>query len=260
MSNLSDIGFPVKSEQDVNQVIMDILPHLTQIPCPPRGYYYRFADESGAEIYLQTNPAQEIIGFNPAYDGKSLFRVGLIEKIERDTSDLDGAFQAWASPHDEKSPADTGLFPFVFDLPDFRTKDRIDLPKTTDIQLSAFASSDFEIFVSEAEYENAQSDKPHFAAKSFVPSGLFNVQQNSADQNDEIEQAIPPQAHAIFAGEIKDFARRTNKFSGAEFCWFQIETLGGEIDVLADPNLIKIEPALGGIVRGSFWLSGKIID
>ena len=98
MSNLSDIGFPVKSEQDVNQVIMDILNHLNPIPCPPRGYYFKFEDNSGAEIYLQTNPAQEIIGFNPAFGGKSRRKVGLTKLIERDTSELDGAFHAWSNP------------------------------------------------------------------------------------------------------------------------------------------------------------------
>ncbi len=253
MSNLSDIGFPVKSEQDVNQVIMDILKHLETIPCPPHGYYFKFEDKSGAEIYLQTNTAQEIMGFNPAFSGKSKRKVGLTKKIERDTSLLDGAFHAWTNPTTEDFE-ETGEYPFVFDVPDFRTKDNTELPKIADIQLTAFASNDFKLFSSEEDFSGSQ-DEPKFASKSFIPSGLF-----SFDENGESTEINPPQAHGILSGIIKEFELRKNEFTKEDFYWFWIETFGGDVDVVADVNLIKEEPKIGGIIRGSFWLSGKILN
>jgi hypothetical protein len=39
-----------------------------------------------------------------------------------------------------------------------------------------------------------------------------------------------------------------------------VDTLGGEVDVVADVKLISSEPQIGGIVSGQFWLSGKIIQ
>ena len=243
MSNLSDIGFPVKSEQDVNQVIMDVMPHLSQIPCPPRGFYYKFSDESGAELFLQGNTGQDILGFNPAFNGKSRRLVGLTTAIERDTSELDGAFKAVANPSDQDIPEDSGDFEFVFDLPDFRMHEDFDVQTTLEVQLTAFASNDFQVFSS--------SDNQTIDPNSFVASGLNQVTPDG--------DAIPPQAHAKIVGEIKDFELRTNTLTRSEFYWFLIETQGGEIDIVADPNLITTEPEKGGIVSGSFWLSGKLI-
>ncbi len=253
MSNLSDIGFPVRNEQDVNQMLMDIMKNLKTIPCPPRGYYFKFEDKSGAEIYMQTNDAQEIMGFNPAFVGKSQRKVGLTKIIERDTSDLDGAFYAWANPTDE-DVEHTGDYPFVFDVPDFRTKDNIELPKVLDIQLTAFASNDFQVFSDKKDFDSTQNGEPKVASKSFIPKGLFYVGENG-----EIVDIEPPQAHAILTGEIKDFELRTNEWTGEKFYWFLVETFGGEIDVVADSKLLEGEPSVGGILKGSFWLSGKIL-
>jgi hypothetical protein len=253
MSNLSDIGFPVRSEHDVNDVIMSILKHLETIVCPPRGFYFKFKDKSGAEIYLQTNSAQEIIGFNPSFSGKSKRRVGLTEIIERDTSDLDGAFHAWANPKEEDFE-NSGEYPLVFDVPDFRVYENIELPKLAEIQLNAFASNDFQIFANAEDFDSSQTEETKFASNFFIPGGLFSV-----NENEETDDIIPPQAHAMFAGEIKEFELKTNEFTGEAFYWFWVETFGGQIDVVADIALVKEKPQIKGIVRGSFWLSGKLI-
>lgn len=249
MSNLSDIGFPVQNEQDVNVLITETIKYVESIRCP-QGFYLIFADSSGAEIYLQGNPDQELIGFNPHFDGESRRTVGLIRKVERDSSELDGGFYAWANPvHND---AETGEYPFVFDVPDFRTAEINDFPIIKDIQLTAFASNDFKIFADEKEF-CADEELTNIAAKSFIPSGLFLPDENQT----EIE---PPRPIGIFAGEIKRFELKTNELSNENFYWFLVETLGGEVDVVADVKLIPVEPKIGGIVSGQFWLSGKILD
>lgn len=253
MSNLSDIGFPVRGEQDVNRVIMDILPHLTQIPCPPHGYYFRFGDPSGAEIYLQTNPAQEIIGFNPAFAGESRMPAGLTKRIERDTSPLDGAFHAWADPSGEDFET-TGAFPFVFDVPDFRALEGLELPHGTQVQLSAFASNDLRVYADADEFAAAQNGDQDAATRSFIPSGLFSFGGNGEPVPNE-----QPQAHCVLTGEIGETELRTNVFTEEKFYRLQVATRAGEVDVVADPLLFETEPAPGAIVRGSFWLSGRLI-
>ncbi|MGI8786858.1 MAG: hypothetical protein ACR2HG_03755 [Pyrinomonadaceae bacterium] len=250
MSNLSDIGFPTRGEQDVNEMIMHVL-ELTEPIRSPRGFYLKFSDASGAEVWLQGNFEQELIGFNPHFAGKSRRRVCLTKMIERDSSELDGGFHAWANP--QNGATDSGDYPFVFDAPDFRTIDELNFPHVCEIQLTAFASNDFKIFADEKNYNDSQEDKSKFASKSFIPSGLFLPDDNATP----IE---PPRPIGIFAGEIKDFELKTNEISGEKFYWFLVGTFGGEIDVVADTKLILDEPQIGGIVRGQFWLSGKIID
>lgn len=254
MSNLSDIGFPVRHEGDVNDVIMSVLNHVGEVRCP-RGFYLKFSDKSGAELYLQGNFDQELIGFNPHFAGKSKRKVGLTQVIEREASELDGGFHAWANPSDENVET-SGEYPFVFDLPDFRTVPALQLPQIVDIQLTAFASNDFKIFESETEFNESQESEIKYASKSFVPTGLIAVQSSGAESVDF--NLVRPVGQ--FAGEIKEFELRTNSLTNAEFYWFLVETLGGEIDVVSDPKWIETEPKIGGIVSGQFWLSGRIIN
>jgi hypothetical protein len=249
MSNLSDIGFPVQNEQDVNGLIEDLLSVVKPTHCK-QGAYYIYTDTSGAEMYLQGNTGDELIGFNPHFAGESRRTVCLTEMIERDSSELDGGFHAWANPSDASDP-ESGDYPFVFDAPDFRTYAISQFPRACDIQLTAFASNDFKIYQTETEYYDSQTGEPKFAAKSFVPSALFGAVEN-ADE--------PPRPIGKFAGEIKAFEMKRNQRTKANFYWFLVETLGGEIDVVADPKLIASEPQLGGVVSGQFWLSGRLIE
>lgn len=249
MSNLSDIGFPVRGEQDVNDVIVKVLETVSEIPCP-RGAYYKFVDASGAAIYLQANASQELIGFNPHFEGKSRRTVCLTEAIEKESSELDGAFHAWANPSEENNP-ESGEYPLVFDVPDFRTNINLKFPQNHEAQLTAFASSEFGVFKSEQDYYDSQEAEVKFASKSFIPNGLFNL---------EADKTEPPLAFGVFTGEIKEFELKTNTLTGEKFYWFLVDTLGGEIDVVADPKLVTIEPNVGGYLNGQFWLSGRLIS
>lgn len=251
MSNLSDIGFPVKGEEDINEMIQNVARYVVEVPCL-NGFYYRFTDESGAEIYLQTNQGQEIIGFNPHFAGKSRRKVTLTKIIERDSSELDGGFHGWANPAEENNP-ESGEYPFVFDVPDFRTIGRIKFPQDFEIQLTAFASNEFKIYETAQHYLNSQDSEVKFASKSFVPSGLF-----APDENTPAPET--PRPFGIFTGEIKEYELKTNMLRKEQFYWFLVDTLGGEVDVVADAKLVTAEPEIGGILSGQFWLSGKLID
>lgn len=251
MSNLSDIGFPVQSEHDVNEILMLVLEKAKEIRCS-HGFYLKFSDISGAEMYLQGNFDGELVGFNPHFAGKSRRLVGLTKAIERNSSELDGGFHAWAAPGGDDAET-SGEYPFVFDVPDFRVNKISDLPKILEIQLTAFASNDFEMFESEAEFYDSQDSDPKFSSNFFIPSGLFQP-------DEKMTQIEPPRPIGIFAGEIKEFELKTNGLTNEKFYWFLAETLGGEIDVAADPKLIFAEPKIGGIVQGQFWLSGRLTD
>lgn len=251
MSNLSDIGFPVQSEHGVSEILMQVLEKTKEIRCP-QGFYLKFSDISGAEMYLQGNFDGELIGFNPHFAGKSKRLVGLTKAIERDSSELDGGFHAWAEPGGEDVET-SGAYPFVFDVPDFRVNKINDFPKIQEIQLTAFASNDFKMFESKAEFYDAQDSEPKFSPTFFIPSGLFLPDENMTP----IE---PPRPVGTFAGEIKEFEFKINGLTNEKFYWFLIETFGGEIDVVADPKLVFAEPEIGGVVRGQFWLSGRLTD
>jgi hypothetical protein len=52
---------------------------------------------------------------------------------------------------------------------------------------------------------------------------------------------------------------KVNVLTGRAFYWALVETLGGAYDVVIDSRGLSGVPAVGGVLSGSFWLSGRII-
>ena len=97
MSNFSDIGFNAETEEDYYQLIEKVYAKSKPIKVK-EGIYVVYSDESGAELWLQFNKSNELIGINPHYKGKSKRLVCLTSRIDQDTSILDGSFHCWAEP------------------------------------------------------------------------------------------------------------------------------------------------------------------
>ncbi|QQS42591.1 MAG: hypothetical protein IPM63_06560 [Acidobacteriota bacterium] len=237
MSNLSDIGFPVNNDEDVNQMLMDVLAGIQQVSCPPYGYYYRFEDASGAQVFLQANPVQELMGFNPGFKGSATATLELIRTIERDTSELDGAYVARGA---EGGPV------FVFDLPDFRRLKPASLPAKAEVELTAFATNDLEILEPGADTPAEPSIAPLRDSEKTLLAGD--------------PAAPPPQAHVRIEAVIATAEKRANSKTNAEFWAISAATPAGEISVVADPGLVVRDPLSGDVLKGSFWLSGKIAN
>lgn len=248
-SNLSDIGFNVDTEEDFERLLQTAFdlstPYRTK-----EGTYFLYTDKSGAELWIQFDKENHCIGANPHYSGKSRRKVGLTEIVERQSTILDGAFYCWAEPSKENDP-DSGEYPFVFDVPDFRMIGPIEFPKDCEIQLTAFAQH-ISIFDSEKEYEEVVTEEVKYATQSFVPTGLF------VDGTEGSKAS--PLAQGFFTGTIKEFAKRQNVLMGGEFYWLLVDTLGGEIDIVADMEFFEKEPLKNGVIQGLFWLSGRLID
>ncbi len=59
----------------------------------PNGRYLRWSSDCGAEIWIQLDDANDLIGMMPHFAGESLIRVGITSRINRpDDTVLDGAF------------------------------------------------------------------------------------------------------------------------------------------------------------------------
>lgn len=243
-SHLSSIGFPVETEEDFARLAERVAREATTVSVKGGGYS-RWAGAGGEELWLQLNSRNELIGMNPHFSGPSSVRVGVTSRVARpNDTKLDGALHAWASPGD--APED-GEYPFVFDLPDAGVYSDLEIPAIAEAQIAAFAH-DIAFFESEATYEASQDpDGVRFASRSFVPSGLFQA----ADSTNDLAQAI-------FTGHVLQSSVRTNAISQAQFYWALVDTLGGRYDVVIDPALLDRVPTPGGILSGSFWLSGRL--
>lgn len=249
-SHFSTIGFDVQDEEGFVALAQDLAPQAECLSVK-RGQYLHWQDPSGAELWLQLDKNGDLVGMNPHFAGKSEVQVGLQSRLDRkEDTDLDGALHGWAEP--ESGEADSGVYPFVFDLPDAGTYSDLKLPAHGTAQIAAFAH-EVSIFESPEAYDAAQSsEEVKFASQSFIPSGLLT----SGDTEEESRSA--PSATAFFAGHIMEAETRTNARTGLPFRWLLVETLGGTFDVVVDADVLAQALPVGGVLSGSFWLSGRL--
>jgi hypothetical protein len=245
-SHLSSIGFLVESDQDFLD-LADRAVSQGEETRSRRGVYRRWGNASGAELWAQVDRRGDLIGMNPHFAGLGRMRVGLTERLPppKEESPLDGAFHGWLDP---KERPERGECPFVFDSPDFDLHRSLRLPAVVELQLAAFAH-ELAIYASDAAYDAANTDGQRLAAESFIPSGLFSAAGGARRS---------PEAHAVLAGHVLAAEQRRNPDGGAMFRWLHVRTLGGTLDVVADPDLVAGTPAVGGVITGAFWLSGRL--
>ncbi|MCG8349407.1 MAG: hypothetical protein MI924_16700 [Chloroflexales bacterium] len=246
-SHFSTIGIPIQSQDELlalaQRVVDNSIGHDTE-----HGYYLQWSSSCGAEVWLQINQNNDLIGVTPHFSGKSRVRVGLTQRVlHPDSTELDGALYGWADPASD-DPA-SGCYPLVFDTPDFTLHQHILLPAIVTVQVAAFAH-DVSVFASAKAFAASQTSEFKFASKSYIPAGTFTP---------DGEEVKSPEAHAMFTGHILEAEMRTNQLTGQAFYWALVETLCATYDVVIDPELLDALPHVGNVLYGSFWISGRIV-
>lgn len=245
--HFSPIGFLIESEDDLKKVIKQAMAEAREVIPVKGGSYIRWSGGCGAELWLQGDRKDRLIGLSPHFAGTSQVQIGLAARAKRPyDNDLEGAFKAWTDPSSEG--ATKGAYPLLFDAPDFAVYSEIKLPSLATAQISAFAE-EITIYESAEAYLDSQSDGHKLSSQSFVPVGLL------ADPERDEE---PADARAMFAGHILQAEERVNDLSGEPFVWALVETLGARYDVLIAQAMIDDLPVEGNVVGGSFWLSGRL--
>lgn len=226
----------------------------TPVPTFIGGAYLHFSTLEGVELWIQVSPDKELIGCNPHFAGLGQFSanggfiIDITQAISMGGAPLDGRLVGTIVSEDAYG------CPIVFDVPDFRQyATRLTLPTRAKLQLAALPY-EFNASPTEDAFQADQSSmlgSAKLAAESFIPSGMFKPNGDSTE---------PPTAQAVLTGRILASERRINSFSGLPFHALVIKTLGGVIDMAVDPEFVPTEPVVGGIVFGSFWLTGRILE
>lgn len=244
-SHFASLGFPISDVKGMRRLAGELTPKAQELPAGD-GAYLRWAPGSGEELWLQVDRRRDFSGMNPHFSGVSRLRLGLEQRIKiRGATPLDGAFEAFVLDEEDEAVAQ-----LIFDCPDAVLHAGVPLPAIATAQIAAFAH-DVEIHESVEAFEAAQvaegggPDQLRFASQSFFPSGVF---------------AKRPEATAILSGHVIDSGLRTNALTNDSYTWAAVESVGGVYDVVASPDVIPSAPPLGGVVLGSFWLSGRLLD
>ena len=242
-THFSTIGLSISTDAELLECVEQISPEAEKFPTP-HGTYLRWADQSGAELWIQLNSENELVGINPHFGGRSRVRVLLTHSIgSQNDTPLDGRFHGWADP--TKASADkSGSYPFLFDSPDAACHREMAFPAEVDVQVAAFAH-DIQVFANPKAFDATQTSDTWHTSQSFIPSGLLG-------------SANGPRAEAAFNGHVIRAERRTNTFTGAQFVWCLVSSTGGTFDVVADLEVLPKLPPVGGVISGDFWLTGRI--
>jgi hypothetical protein len=243
-SHFSSIGFTTDTIDDLQRLAETLAGRAEPVETA-KGAYRRWRGSAGEEVWLQLDPAGSgVVGMNPHFEGRSSVRLRLLGTVQRQSETfMDGAFRASTVPPDEHSDHDA--YPLVFDTPDFGAYANVGLPATAEAQIAAFAH-DVTAFDSPEAFAAAETG---FASRAFIPSGLFTPGGGAID---------PPEAVAIVAGHVVHATERTNALTGLRYYAALVDTVGGTYDVVVDPTLLSGVPPLGGVLVGTFWLSGRL--
>jgi hypothetical protein len=244
-SHFASIGFSVDKDEDLIGLAERAARQAERVETR-HGAYLCWRCSSGAELWLQLDREQRLVGMNPHFDGGARVRVGLTDALRRPPLALDGAFEGVADPHDD-SPT-KGAHRIAFDCPNFRACDDVELPSMATVQVAAFAH-DLRVFESVEDYEAAVAGTTSaLESQAYVPAGLLHP-----------ERGVPPTL-ALIAGHIRRAERRVNSLSGRPFHWLSVRSAGGVLDVVVGPELLPEEPRFGGVLTGSFWVSGRLLS
>ena len=236
------IGFAVRDQDELDELATRVIEHGETVRVGP-GEYHRWAPGGGPEVWVQV-AGGEVIGLTPHFNGSSALRVGIVGRVFLpDDSTLEGHLYAWANPPAD-GPLDGGDYPFVFAVPDYRALDGMRVPTAARVQVAAFAH-ELELYATEEAYLAAQDPEMVFAPESFIPAGMFG------------EEGEEPEPLALINGTVLAAERRVNP-AGEGFWWIHLRTLGGEVEVVAEEELVAEPPVVGGVASGEFYLTGRV--
>lgn len=253
-SHFTMLGFPAETREEIGSLMYEAARYSDSYDAPS-GFYAQFA-AGEVELWIQSVPdgtKRRIVGINPHYSGNSRMLVKVIKTVVDPEFPLDGAFYAWANPPEDETSG--GDYPFVFKVPDYEIAlAKLTLPAVVTVQIAAFARR-LDCFETDESYrewqKGAENSGEHgLATEAFIPTGLFIAQEKENKQ---------PTAEALFSGHIEVAELRTNPVTNRQFQYLSVKTFGGTFDIITDPQIVQGQPLVGGVVEGSFWLSGKIL-
>ena len=97
-SHFASIGMHLESPSEYDALIERIISDTEAFEVPD-GRYLKWSSECGAELWIQANSKNEVIGATPYFAGHSRVRIGITSReILPEYSELDGSFPGLDKP------------------------------------------------------------------------------------------------------------------------------------------------------------------
>lgn len=245
-NHFSAIGFTINDVTDINTLVGHMSSSVGEEMACPQGMYLLWRQDPGIELWANRNNALERYGVNPHFSGVGRVKVAVTTIVHRVEdypleSTLIGRMNS-DDPNSEETP------PVVIDMPDYDLKGDAASPgAVVMLQVAAFAH-ELACYPTEQIYLDSQEEEPRFSPEFYIPTSMFTTEPGV------------PRAFSMLAGHVRESRLIVNPHTGQKFHHLVITSLLGTLDVVADPAIVDGQPVVGGVVRGSFWLSGRLVD
>jgi len=243
--NLENIGLPVDSADEHQALVDRAVREGKRIPAVC-GTYFRWRCGDGAELWVRLDRDGGFGGADPYFEGKGVMRVRVSTIGNNGRGLLAGNVTGWMLPIEEDEPEESCRC--CIDLPDFACHVHRPLSAVADFHVAAFAD-ELEVYDTVDAFERAQAhEEVRFAPDAFFAS-TFVVSDGEDDD---------PGAEAVMFGHVLATEERRNPATRARYHTALIRTADATIHVVAAPDLVSAPIVVGGVLGGSFWLSGMV--
>ncbi len=253
-SNFSSMGLKVKSKEDFNALLKKTKEKGKRIPTD-FGSYAKWEMGNGFEFWGKIDKSDYFYDFNPHFSGNSRIKAKMGKIINKNLWKKNEKYlKCMINLDDEEYRA----IPIMFDSPDIESYDKIKRSQDISISVSGIAY-DIGVYEDVNDFFKLESNahsKTNSARKElnnktelFLPLGALKRNLFKAKLKTK----------AFIAGYVLDTKIIENEYSKLTTCWAKVKTLGGEIDILVDEEILERKIYKGSYVVGFFWLSGRIL-
>ncbi|MBD0369880.1 MAG: hypothetical protein ICV60_03435 [Pyrinomonadaceae bacterium] len=274
---LADIGFQVTNGYSYMSLAHRVTEEGKSIQTPAGTYFY-WSRPNGVELWMKAAPEEERTYIHPHFLGKAVMLAAIVDRKSYENNVLaEGCLVAYPRPvkgqgflseHFCLQYGDgtySNYIPFLFDAPDYDRYLELEMPFVADIQITAFPFYllafeteddwiDWQLYggppKAEEEEKEEEEDQDVWGPETFCPSTMLHQRKDKDDY---------PKPTALIAGRVLETGIIENEEGGHEFCWAQVMTTMGDVDVVAAPDMINGYIVKGGILSCQAALSGRIL-
>ena len=246
---LTTVGFQVARQIEFERLLKMAFESGATIPLV-NGKYYLWEPGGGIQIWVKVKD-RVVLACAPHYSGEGAMRASIEGFYARppEISVTEGAFVGTALPADSESAG----FPLVVDVPGFEAvASRVVPPQTRTVQIAAFARemTCFPTVEAFAQWQRTAKNAPISESFVFAEAPLTGTVSSG-----------PAPAEAVITAQVLKAGLQINPITQQNFIVLLVRTPDGStVDVVAHQQVASGELLAGGIIRGTFWLSGSILE
>ncbi len=247
-SHFTAIGFPVSEMREYWALARRAAESGQRLPTEGGRVLVRWAPGGGPEIWAQTSAAGEPINAMPFFATDDAYRIAITGSGASDDEGFEGWIDGWLNPTEDDEPY-SGAFPVRVDLVNYAAvRERLRPDTVVPLRLIVILH-EATLYPDAKAYETVKHIAYRPPIQSFTSSVHFGVDEPSADAD----------ATALVTGIVTEARLLTNGATGAPFWLARVATAGAALSLVADRDVLPVDPRAGQVIEGSGWVLGEVL-